>query len=258
MKYLMLPNINIKECLEENKLDILDADPNPLWDHLEAEDLEMIKSYERILESLDNKQKKNYYIYAIRYSNNEILYEFEWMSLLKHELIKEIKETITLNLSSINREFKGPKDQIFFSDYDIVCHRASIRKNHLKGYDTGDYYQDISDSIPDMTFYNLLGEYDNDLTTFAQKEKEDQINEIVKKILYTPPSLKILASRVPQPKKVEYNPLYPSRSWIRSTGTIGSHISASPKCAVLQREKEVAAHSTALTLFVFGLIIGQL
>lgn len=187
--------INVKDSLEETKLELLNVAQDCKHHFLQIckEELTIIKKCEKMTENLTNEQKKEHFISVLQYSDGVIVFEFKWTLFDKYNIFEEIIDIIKISLCSISLELNDYKAKRKLTNDEILRHRKNLRQFYLKEYNTGDYYQDISDFIPEMTFYNFLGEYDKHLTIFAKKEKERQINEIVQQILYTPPSLKKLA-----------------------------------------------------------------
>ena len=187
----MSSRINIQDCIDESKADMLYEITNTLQDAIIESVLREINLAEAVFNNSTAEEKKNSFIYILKYSGtDEKIYNFEYIDLSKQETLEAIKICITDSLREINNLLGSSRKYIHI---DILYYRQFIKTHYFSGLKVpiiGDIYKDLHNLIPDMIFYNLLGGKDNELTNFAQKVKEKEINKIVKILWLTPLSLK--------------------------------------------------------------------
>jgi hypothetical protein len=183
--------INIKDCIDVSKADMLHEVQNSWQDAIIESVLGEINRAEEVFNTSTDKEKGTSFIYVWKYSGTaEEIYNFEYIDLSKQETFKEIEISVIDSLIEINNRLRSSKK---YTQEDKLYYRQLIKTHYLSGLKvpiTGDIYKDLHNLIPDMIFYNLLGEKDDELTNFAQKVKEREINKIVKILWLTALSLK--------------------------------------------------------------------
>ena len=146
------------------------------------------------VEVMTPSQKRSHFFYKMVWENGkgDYLYVFEHffrpMVFLQGTVVLE-QEYLAKNVKQRPQQMKN--------DFNSV----TLRRNYFKKESlhrealhtcTGDYREDVYNYFQDYMFYNALGEEDADLTKFARDVKHNLCEELIKTLLISPESLKMI------------------------------------------------------------------
>jgi hypothetical protein len=186
--------ICVQSCINKSRENIIEL--TTIFENLiemEEEELEIIQKAEDIINNKPDEYKKKYYMYILIYNNDEAIYNFEWVELTKYQIKEQIEISISDTYLNITNYLSGKK---YFNYIDILQHKEFIKTHYLSGLKvpiTGYMDKDLYKLTPDFEFYDLLGQKDDELTNYAEKKKQEAIEQIMKKLILTPLSLKSLS-----------------------------------------------------------------
>ena len=127
----MSSRINIQDCIDESKADMLYEITNTLQDAIIESVLREINLAEAVFNNSTAEEKKNSFIYILKYSGtDEKIYNFEYIDLSKQETLEAIKICVTDSLREINNLLGSSRKYIHI---DILYYRQFIKTHYFSG-----------------------------------------------------------------------------------------------------------------------------